>query len=228
MTNVGMVLPSEGFLLRLRELCDASGTLLLLDETHTLSSALGGYAREHGLTPDMLVLGKAIAGGIACAVYGFSQSLGARMRRAKDEAPPGHSGIGTTLAGNLLATAALRATMEQVATAQAYEHMIAAAQRLQSGIQVQIARHGLDWCVTRLGARCEFQFCAKPPGNGREARAAMDHELQGAIHLYLLNRGVLITPFHNMMLCSPATQELDVDQLVEAFDDCLANLTRRY
>ncbi len=224
MTNVGMVLPRPGFLERLREACSASGTLLLLDETHTLSSGPGGYAREHGIEPDLLVVGKAIAGGVPCAVYGFGRTLGARMRQAKQAAPPGHSGIGTTLAGNLLALAALRATLEQVATPAAHARMNATAQRLEAGLRARISGHDLPWCVTRVGARCEFQFCADPPLHGRAARAAMDDELAAALHLYLLNRGILITPFHNMMLCAPDTSAADVDAFLAAFSACLEEL----
>jgi glutamate-1-semialdehyde 2,1-aminomutase len=224
MTNVGMVLPQPGFLERLRALCSATGTLLLIDETHTISSGPGGYARGHGIEPDLLVLGKAIAGGVPCAVYGFGNGLAARMRQAKDTAPPGHSGIGTTLAGNLLAMAALRATLAEVATAPAYEHMIAAARRLDAGLRALLAARHVPWSVSRVGARCEFQFCAQAPRNGREARAAMDPELESTIHLYLLNRGVLVTPFHNMMLCCPVTQERDVEQLLGALGACLDEL----
>ena len=224
MTNVGMVLPDEGFWDAARRLCDDAGTLLLIDETHTLSSGPGGYAKQHGLVPDLLVLGKAIAGGVPCAVYGFGEALAARMRAAKDHAPPGHSGIGTTLAGNLLGIAALRATLEEVATEQAYVHMIDRAGQLEDGLRAQIGARGLPWCVTRVGARCEFQFCGRPPRNGREARAAMDHELEAVIHLALLNRGQLITPFHNMMLCSPATSAADVQDFVTVFGECLDEL----
>ena len=224
MTNVGMVLPQPGFLAALRAQCDATGTLLLVDETHTISSACGGYARAHDLRPDFLVLGKAIAGGIPCAVYGFSESLAARMRAAKDKAPPGHSGIGTTLAGNLLGLAALRVTLAQVATPAAYQHMTGMAMRLDEGLRAHLSRRALAWIVSRVGARCEFQFCAAAPRNAREARAAMDHELEAAIHLYLLNRGMLITPFHNMMLCCPATSAQDVDDFLEAFGACLDDL----
>ncbi len=224
MTNVGMVLPGEGFLEALRGACTAAGTLLIVDETHTISSAPAGYARSHGITPDFLVLGKAIAGGVACAVYGFSEELGERMRAAKDAAPPGHSGIGTTLAGNLLALAGLRATLESVATPSAYVRMLSAAGRLDDGLRAHLAERGIDWTVSTVGARCELQFCAHPPRNGREARAAMDHELEQAIHLYLLNRGVIVTPFHNMMLCSPDTTAQDVELLLHAFGSCLDEL----
>jgi len=224
MTNVGMVLPDPGYLEQLRAACTATGTLLILDETHTISSAPCGYARAHGLEPDILVLGKAIAGGIACAVYGFGAELAARMRAAKDAAPPGHSGIGTTLSGNLLSLAALQSTLQDVATPQAYAHMLRMAEGLEAGLLATLARHGLDWSVSRVGARCEFQFCAQPPRTGAAARAAMDHELEAALHLYLLNRGVMITPFHNMMLCCPDTSEAQLARLLEAFAAVVAEL----
>jgi glutamate-1-semialdehyde 2,1-aminomutase len=224
MTNVGMVLPEPGYLQALRAACTATGTLLLIDETHTISHGPGGYAQAHGVVPDFLVLGKAIAGGLPCAVYGFDHALGARLRAVKDHAPPGHSGIGTTLAGNMLGLAAVRATLEAVATPAAYEHMLATAGQLEAGLRAQLAARGLAWCVSRVGARCEFQFCAAAPRNGREARAAMDEALESAIHLYLLNRGVLITPFHNMMLCSPVTGPAEVDRLLEVFSACLGEL----
>jgi len=224
MTNVGMVLPQSGFLEGLRALCTATGTLLLIDETHTLSSGYGGYARGHGIAADFLVVGKAIAGGVPCAVYGFTAELGERMRTAKEAANAGHSGIGTTLSGNLLGIAALRATLEQLAVPQAYEHMLTLSARLDAGLQGLIAAHRLPWSVSRVGARSELQFCAQPPRNGREARAAMDAELESRIHLFLLNRGVLATPFHNMLLCSPSTREADVELLLGVLDQCLEQL----
>ncbi len=224
MTNVGMVLPLPGYLEAVRAACSAAGTLLIVDETHTISAAPGGYARAHGIAADFLVLGKAIAGGLPCAVYGFGAELGARMRAAKDQAPPGHSGIGTTLAGNMLGLAAVGIMLREVATAPAYEAMLAGAQRLADGLRECIGAHGLGWSVSRIGARCEWQFCALPPRNGHEARAAMDEALEACLHLYLLNRGVLITPFHNMMLCSPVTGAGAIDQLLQVFSAALAEL----
>lgn len=226
MTNAGMVLPRPGFLERLRAECTATGTLLLVDETHTISSSWEGYARAAGIEPDFLVLGKAIAGGVPCAVYGFDLALGERMRAAKLAAPPGHSGIGTTLSGNLLGLAALRATLESVATPAAYRHMLALADRLERGLTMVLEKlrsaHGIVWTVSRVGARCELQFCAQAPRNAREAHAAMDGGLEALLHLCLINRGVLVTPFHNMMLCSPATQARHVDALLQALDEALA------
>jgi len=225
MTNVGMVLPEPGFWREAQALMRRYGTLLAIDETHTISSGPRGYARAHGIEPDLFVLGKPVGGGVPCAVYGFSADLAARAQQAKFDAPPGHSGIGTTLTANMLSMSAMRATLNEVMTDTAYEHMFALAHRLADGLAATIARHGVPWCVTRVGARTEFQFCATPPRNGTEARAAMDDELEHIVHLYLLNRGVLITPFHNMMLVCPETTAGDVDRLIEAFDACLTELS---
>ncbi|TNF58334.1 MAG: aspartate aminotransferase family protein [Burkholderiales bacterium] len=227
MTNIGMVLPEPGFWSRAQDIIRRHGTLLVMDETHTISTGPGGYARAHGIEADAFVLGKPVGGGVPCAVYGMSADLAARAVRAKQEAPPGHSGIGTTLTGNMLAMAAMRATLEEVMTQAAYAHMLPLAERLAEGIREVIARHGLAWCVTQVGARVEFQFCAQPPANGTQAGAVLDAELEHLIHLGLLNRGVLITPFHNMMLVSPVTTGGDVDRLLAALDAVLAEITPR-
>ncbi|MFL6677319.1 MAG: aspartate aminotransferase family protein [Burkholderiaceae bacterium] len=224
MTNIGMVLPDPAFWAQAQALIRAHGALLILDETHTLSSGVGGYARVHGLAPDALVLGKPIAGGVPCAVYGFSAELAARAAAAKRAAPAGHSGIGTTLTGNMLAMAALRATLEDVATPAAHERMTACCTQVAEGLRAAIARHDLQWCVTQLGARCEFQFGPHAPRNGSEAGALANPALEHLLHLALLNRGVMITPFHNMLLASPVTSDDDVARLLTAFDQVLAEL----
>ena len=224
MTNIGMVLPEPGFWEAAQQVIRQHGTLLILDETHTFSSGPGGYARAHGLQPDALVLGKPIAGGLPCAVYGFSAELAQRALQAKRQAPAGHSGIGTTLSGNMLAMAAMRATLAEVATEAAFAHMIALCTHLADGLRACLARHRLPWCVTQVGARCEFQFGPLPPANGSQAAALFDAELESLVHLALLNRGVMITPFHNMLLCSPATTQADVQRLLAAFDEVLAQL----
>jgi glutamate-1-semialdehyde 2,1-aminomutase len=221
MTNIGMVLPDPGFWEQAQAIIRRHGTLLVIDETHTISTGPGGYARAHGITPDALVLGKPVGGGVPCAVYGMSADLAARSVRAKHDAPPGHSGIGTTLTGNMLAMAAMRASLAEVMTPAAYEHMLALAERLAEGIRQLIARHRLPWCVTQVGARTEFQFCPTPPHNGSQAGRILDPELEHLIHLGLLNRGVMITPFHNMMLVCPATTVDDVAQLLGALDEVL-------
>jgi len=227
MTNIGMVLPAPGFHAELRALTRQHGSLLLLDETHTLSSGPGGYTRAHGLSPDAIVIGKAIAGGLPCAVYGVSAALADSMQRAWDLAPPGRTGIGTTLSANPLQFAALRATLEHLMTEANYARMDATALELADGLRAVFARHDLDWCVTRLGARCEFQARAAPPRTGREAEAAAQPALERLLHLYLLNRGIVITPFHNMLLVSPDTSHDAVWALLDAVDACLAEAGTR-
>jgi glutamate-1-semialdehyde 2,1-aminomutase len=224
MTNIGMVLPQPGYWEAAQRLIAQHGSLLVIDETHTISSGPGGYAQAHGLRPDALVVGKPIGGGIPCAVYGFSEELARRVEQAKRSAPPGHSGVGTTLSANMFAMAAMRANLEQVMTAQAYEKMFALATALAQGLRDVIARHRLPWCVTQVGARTEFQFAPAPPRNGSEAQAILDGELEQIIHLYLLNRGLLITPFHNMLLVCPDTTGADVALLLSTFEDCVREL----
>lgn len=224
MTNIGMVLPDEGYWEQAQALIHRYGALLILDETHTISTGVGGYAKAHGLQPDALVLGKPMGGGVPCAVYGFSAALAERAMQAKRAAPPGHSGIGTTLTANMLVMAAMRATLGAVATPQAYIHMLHIAGRIAQGLRDAITRHGLPWCVTQVGARCEFQFSPTAPRNGSQADAILDPGLEQLIHLALLNRGVMITPFHNMLLACPDTTAQDVDTLLAAFDQVLCLL----
>ena len=227
LTNCGMVPALPGFIAKLRELTRRYGTLLILDETHTLSSGRGGWAHSAGIQPDFIVVGKPIAGGLPAAAYGFSEELAARMQAAKDAAPPGHSGIGTTLSGNMMTLVAMHATLTEVATTAAYEHMLELAFVLEYALHALLKRHALPWCITRIGARLELQFCVTAPLNAKEARAAQDDLLEQTIHLYLLNRGVLLTPFHNMMLVCPATSRADISRLIEALDSCLTSLNQK-
>ena len=222
MTNIGMVLPEADYWQKAQAIIKAAGTLLILDETHTISTGAGGYTRAHNLQPDCLVVGKPMAGGVPCAVYGMSAEVAAKAVTAKTKSPAGHSGIGTTLTANMLAMSAMRATLEHVMTDAAYAHMFALADKLASGLRVIINAHKLPWCVTQVGARVEFQFTQTSPKNGLEAALILDSELEHVIHLYLLNRGVLITPFHNMLLMCPATAVIDVDKLLDEFNACLA------
>ena len=227
MTNIGMVLPEPGFWTTAQALMKQHGTLFVADETHTISTGPGGYTKAFGLSPDALVLGKPVGGGVPCAVYGMSADLAARAVTAKADAPPGHSGIGTTLTGNMLAMAAMRAALTDVITPAAFAHMLPLAERLANGIRLQIQAHGLPWCVTQVGARTEFQFTPEPPRNGTEADRILDSELEQLIHLGLLNRGVMITPFHNMMLVCPQTTAAQVDQLLSALDEILHAIVAR-
>jgi glutamate-1-semialdehyde 2,1-aminomutase len=224
LTNCGMVLPADGFIAGLRALCTKYNTPLILDETHTISTAYGGWAKAHNITPDFLVVGKPIAGGLPAAAYGFSSEMAARMKAAKDSAPPGHSGIGTTLSGNMMTLAAIHATLTETATENAYACMLALARLLEHHLTAIINTYKLPWNITRLGARLELQFCATSPKNAQQAREAQNDTIESAIHLYLLNRGVLLTPFHNMMLICPATTEADINKLVQVFKECLKEL----
>ena len=227
MTNIGMVLPDAGFHDALRALTRRHGTLLIIDETHTISTGPGGYTKAFNLAPDMFVLGKPVAGGIPCAVFGFTADVAARMEAARTAASAGghgHSGMGTTLSANAFAMHAMRANLAHVMTDAAYAQMIPLAERLATNLKSQIARHQLPWSVTQIGARTEFQFCAKPPRTGREAEAAFHDALEKCIHLALLNRGVMITPFHNMILVCPQTTADDVDRLLSALDETIGEL----
>ena len=219
MTNVGMVRDAPGFLATLRALCDESGTLLVFDETHTISSGYGGHGVAHGPTPDLMVVGKSIGGGVPCAVYGFSEAVAARMAQLNQSRPAGHSGIGTTLSANALAITAMDVMLSDVVTPAAYAHMLRGAARLVAGLEQEIVAAGLDWHVTQVGARVEFLTCPTPPRNGSEAKAAMRPKLEAAFHLFLANRGILLAPFHNMMLVSPVTGDDQIDRLVGAFAD---------
>jgi glutamate-1-semialdehyde 2,1-aminomutase len=224
LTNCGMVLPEPDFIEGLRALTTKYDTLLTLDETHTISTARGGWAKANKVVPDFLVVGKPIAGGLPAAAYGFSSEMAARMKIAKDSAPSGHSGIGTTLSGNMMTLAAIHATLTETATEGAYRHMLALAELLAQQLTDVIKIHNLPWNISCMGARLELQFCEKPPKNAAEARAAQNDTIESAIHLYLLNRGVLLTPFHNMTLICPATTEQDVKKLVDVFKEFLKEL----
>jgi glutamate-1-semialdehyde 2,1-aminomutase len=225
MTNVGMVLPDDGYHAALRDLTRKAGTLLVIDETHCISSGPGGYARAHGLEPDAIVLGKPVAGGIPAAVYGFSAEVAARIGAFLETRTPGHSGIGTTLAGSRIQLALMRAMLENYFTDACFRPLLALAQELEDGIARVIARHGAPWHVVRAGARVEFMCAPERPRNGGEAARIIHRPIDVAIHHYLLNRGVLVTPFHNMMLVCPATTAAQVAQLVDGLDRCLAELT---
>jgi glutamate-1-semialdehyde 2,1-aminomutase len=224
LTNFGLVPPAPGYWEQARALCRTHGALFVCDETHTISTTLGGYARAHGLEPDFMVVGKAVAGGLPCAVYGFTQAMADRMVQAKNAAPEGHSGIGTTLAGNALTLAALQASLQHLHTAANYAHMLELATVLEQGLRERIAAAGRPWTVTRLGARMELQFMPHTPRNAQDVRDHAQSELEALTHLFMLNRGVLLTPFHSMMLVSPATTRSDVTRLLDVFDELLAAL----
>jgi glutamate-1-semialdehyde aminotransferase len=224
LTNVGIVLPDPEFHTALRELTQASGTLLIIDETHTLCCGPGGYTAAHDLDPDLLTIGKAIAGGVPVGAYGMSDDFASRVlsKTVWNEADVG--GVGGTLAGNALSIAAARATLDAVLTPAAFERMIGLGERFAAGVEEVIATHGLPWQATRLGCRVEYMFSPEPPRSGAEAAAAFDPALDQLLHLAMLNRGVLMTPFHMMALICPATAEADVDAHTAALAEIAAEL----
>jgi len=225
LTNIGIVLPEPGFHDALRAATRATGTLLAIDETHTLCAGPGGYTAAYGLEPDLLTVGKSIGAGIPVAAYGFSADVADRLEAllpADERADVG--GIGGTVAANVLSLAATRATLAEVLTDAAFERMIALGERFEAGVAGVIERHGLPWHVTRLGCRVEYLFRPEPPRTGSEAAAGGDALLDRLIHLYALNRGILLTPFHNMALMSPATSDADVDRHTDVFEEAAAEL----
>ncbi len=218
LTNVGIVLPDPGYLEGVRDITRRTGTLLIHDETHTICAGPGGVTALGGFQPDLLVIGKTIGGGIPAATYGMTEAVARQVSSMVPFEDSDAGGIGGTLAGYALSLAAIRATLGEVLTAEAFERMIPLAERWAAGVNDVIARHDVPWHVTRLGARAEYHFMATPPRNGREQWDHGDFELERFLHLWAMNRGILMTPFHNMALMSPATTEADVDRHTEVFE----------
>jgi glutamate-1-semialdehyde 2,1-aminomutase len=225
LTNIGIVLPEPGYHDGLREATRATGTLLVIDETHTICSGPGGYTAAYGLEPDMLTIGKPIGSGIPAAAYGFSEETAARLRDVIPDDQADVGGLGGTLAANVLSLAAIRATLTDVLTDDAFERMIALGERFEAGVQEVIDAYSLPWHVVRLGCRVEYLFRPERARTGAEAASGADPQLDRFIHLYALNRGILLTPFHNMALMSPATTAADVDRHTEVFDAAASELT---
>lgn len=224
LTNVGIVLPEPGYLEGVREITRRHGTILIHDETHTICAGPGGVTGAGGYAPDMLVIGKTIGGGIPVAAYGLSDEVADRLRAVDTYKDSDVGGIGGTLAGYALSMAAARATLGEVLTATAFERMLPLAERWERGVSDAIQRRGAPWSVTRLGARAEYHFMPDPPRDGAEQIAHVDTDLERLLHLWVMNRGVLMTPFHNMALMSPVTTEADVDRHTAAVDEVLAAL----
>lgn len=227
LTNIGIVLPEPGYLDGVRELTRTYGSLLILDETHTFCAGFGGATKAWGLEPDVVTIGKAIGGGIPAGAYGLSEELAERLLGRDDLDLVDMGGVGGTLAGNALSIAAVCATLGEVLTESAFAHMHALAERFEAGVARVIEEHRLPWSVTRLGARVEYRFADPAPRTGTAAAAVHDQELDDYLHTYLANRGILMTPFHNMALMSPATTEADVDLHSRLFADAVTELLAR-
>jgi glutamate-1-semialdehyde 2,1-aminomutase len=224
LTNIGIVLPEPAFHDGLRAACDATGTLLIADETHTISAGPGGCTAAWGLRPDVVTIGKAIAGGLPIGAYGVTRDLCERIAALDEADLVDVGGVGGTLAGNALSVAAARATLAEVLTAEAFARMRSLCERFVAGVREVLAAHDVPWSIVPLGARAELCFAPEPPRTGGASAALHDGPLEDVLHLYLLNRGVLITPFHNMALMSPATTEDDVDRHTEVFAEAVQAL----
>ncbi len=224
LTNIGIVLPAPGFLEGLRALCTKHGALLLIDETHTFSAGPGGMTQAEGLDPDIVVIGKSIAGGIPIGAYGISQQLADRINAHPEADLVDVGGVGGTLAGNALSMAAARATLGEVLTDEAFVEMIALATTFTDGVQTALDAADVPWSISQLGARAEYRFARPAPVNGTESNEAGDDDLDEYMHLYMLNRGILMTPFHNMALMCPSTTKADVDLHTEIFSQAINEL----
>ena len=224
MTNIGIVLPEPGFHETLRALTRRYGTVLIIDETHTISSGYGGFTREYGLEPDILTVGKTIGGGVPAGAFGLTREVAERAFAQEDADFVDVGGVGGTLAGNALSVAAMRTALTEVLTEEAYRRTVPLAERFERGVKGAIEESGAPWNVIRLGCRVEYGFSPEQPQNGSEAAASHDEELEDLMHLYALNRGVLITPFHNMALMAPTTTEAQVDRHTAVFAEALEEL----
>jgi glutamate-1-semialdehyde 2,1-aminomutase len=224
MTNIGIVLPEPGFHETLRALTRRYDTVLIIDETHTISSGCGGFTREYGLEPDILTVGKTIGGGVPAGAFGLTHVMAERAFAQEDADYVDVGGVGGTLAGNALSVAAMRTALTEVLTEETYRRTVPLAERFEGGVKRAIEESGAPWNVIRLGCRVEYGFSPEPPRNGGEAAASHDEELEDLMHLYALNRGVLITPFHNMALMAPTTTEAQVDRHTEVFAEALEEL----
>lgn len=227
LTNIGIVPPEPGFLEELRELATRYGALLMIDETHTFSTGWGGATRAWGLQPDIFVIGKSIGGGIPCGAYGITEEVARAVTRHTDAGEADIvdvGGVGGTLAGNALSTAAMRATLGEVLTEDAFAHMTELATAFTKGVQATLDELDVPWSINQLGARAEYRFARPAPTTGEDSAAAADEELDAYMHLAMVNRGILMTPFHNMALMCPETSREDVDRHTEVFREVVAAL----
>ena len=224
MTNIGIVPPAPGYLAKLEEICHETGTLIVYDETHTFSAGPGGCTRAWGLHPDAVTLGKALGAGIPIGAFGLSAAVAERVLGDPEADLVSEGGVGGTLAGNALSAAAAQATLEHVLTEENFATMIALSTRFTEGVQATLDRQRIPWCIVQLGARAEYRFCPEVPTNGGVSFAANDFDLDEYLHTYMANRGILMTPFHNMALMCPDTITADVDRHTEVFAQAVDDL----
>lgn len=226
MTNIGIVLPEPDFLSGMRELATKYQALLMIDETHTFSAGPGGMTARDNLSPDILIIGKSIGAGIPSGAYGITNVVAQMLANHPEADLIDVGGVGGTLAGNALSLAAMRATLGEVLTDEAFEQMIALGTRYTEQVQEILARYEINWSIAQIGARAEYRFTAPAPKNGSASAAASDDELDEFMHLYMCNRGILMTPFHNMALMCPATTQADVDTHQVLFESAIRDLAQ--
>lgn len=227
LTNIGIVLPEPGFMEGLRSLASKYGTLLMIDETHTFSAGWGGATKAWGLEPDLFVIGKSLGGGIPSGAYGITEAVAKAVTRHTDTGQADiidAGGVGGTLAGNAMSITAMRATLEHVLTERVFDHMIALATEFTAGVQTTLDDLDIPWSISQLGARAEYRFARPAPVNGEDSAAAADGDLDAYMHLAMCNRGILMTPFHNMALMGPDTSAEDVARHTEVFREVVAAL----
>ncbi len=224
LTNCGIVLPNDDYWQSVKKLCDKYGTLLIIDETHTLSTGFGGYTITYGLEPDFMTIGKAIAGGIPTAVWGFSDKIATMIKTARSQIPMGHSGVGTTLSGSLLSLNALKFSLTHLITNETFSSMLESAAFLEEELNKLFEEFNLNWSITRLGARMEIIFSKTKPKNAYEMQQLFNSELEKAIHIGMINRGFLITPFHNMLLIAPEFSKEKAIQFTKAMREIIENI----
>lgn len=224
LTNIGIVLPQSGFLDGLRKLATQYGALLMIDETHTFSAGPGGMTQRDNLQPDIFIIGKSLGAGIPSGAYGLTQEVADKIMAHPEADIIDVGGVGGTLAGNPISVTAMRATLEHVLTQEAFTHMISLCDKYTEDVRSRIERYSLDWSIAQIGARAEYRFTNPAPVNGSESAKAADDELDEYMHLFLGNRGILMTPFHNMALMCPQTSEKDIDDHAEIFEQALAEL----
>ncbi|MBU6347742.1 MAG: aminotransferase class III-fold pyridoxal phosphate-dependent enzyme [Actinomycetales bacterium] len=226
LTNIGIVLPEPGFLSGLRELATKYNSLLMIDETHTFSAGPGGMTIRDNLSPDIFIIGKSIGAGIPSGAYGITHEVAKLIQNHPEADLIDVGGVGGTLAGNALSLAAMRATLGEVLTDEAFSHMISLGDRYTKQVSDILTRYDIGWSISQIGARAEYRFTAPAPRTGSASAQASDDELDEFMHLYMCNRGILMTPFHNMALMCPATTAEDVDAHQGLFESAIRELAQ--
>jgi glutamate-1-semialdehyde 2,1-aminomutase len=216
LTNIGIVLPQDGYIQGVRDITRKYEVLLVIDETHTICAGPGGCTKLWNIDPDFVVIGKTIGGGIPVGAYGMTSEIASRLEAAMTGHDVDVSGVGGTLSGSALAMSAMKATLSNALTQEDFDQTIPLATRWTQGVERECVERNLDWHVQQLGCRAEYWFCT-PPVDGAQAAAAVDPMLESFLHLFCLNRGVLLAPFHNMALMSPFHSAADVDKHTEVF-----------